>query len=121
LFVFREGSSGGDPCSKEFDLRWCEVFTFAGGRHAFGILGSGNSLKHEALFGISGNDGRPGFAAFEQTFAEVQSESCGLFECAMAGGALLGEQGLDLLLVEVIGRREGRLERGCEDDEDGGD
>ena len=111
LFGFGEHCAGSNPCSQEFDLLGIEMFPVTSWRHADGIVTGANFLKQQALVGLPGNNRRPGFAAFMNAAAKIQTQSSGLFQSTVAGGAFLCQQRSDLLLVKVVGR--GSLQDRC--------
>ena len=79
-------------CGQSF-LRW----------HLQVFIDTPHSLYEQTLFRFARHDGRPGLSALEQPFSRVEHETAfdlvGLMTVALV--AVLGEDGLDLLLVKL--------------------
>ena len=70
------------------------------GRH-LQVAGLVDGLEEQALFGVADDDGRAGFAALEHLFAGVEAEAARGF-VHVAGGTVVGEDGADVVLEEVV-------------------
>ena len=94
-----------DPGGEDGDFRVGHAGCAEGHLHL--VVGVGDGLDEEALFGLAGHDGGAGFAAFEEGVAGVDGEA------AQGGGgvatvAAVGEDGSDFEF-EIFG---GRVRRG---------
>ena len=112
------GGTFGDPLFQGVFVFFGEDFFGVRGWHLLVFVGGEEAGDDLAGFGFAGDDGEgAGFATGERGVAEVEAEFAfaAVVVHAVAGEALLGEDGADFA-VEVDGRRGGGEQEGDEED-----
>src|SRR5439155_15488366 len=89
---------------QEGDLPRCQLRTFFG--HDIVGVEAGNEFDDQALFTFAGNHRRPGFAAFEQSLARIDSEMAFITTASVALDATgFGDRPYVFAEVDLRGRR----------------
>ena len=96
--LIRAKGTGGDPCLKGSDLRRGRLW-FLAGRHKW-FLGSGQQLEEQGVLGISGSDNLTAVATGHEALKGLHGKLAFQFIVVMAAGAVLTEDGGDVL-VEI--------------------
>src|SRR5262249_41554472 len=86
-----------DPALEEGDFLGGETPSL--GRHGDGVVGAGDGVDQPAGAALAGDDGGPGVAALECALRGVEAQAGALLLGAVAGGAVLRQDRLDVARV----------------------